>query len=55
MVSPNFEQLGWIDKIKDLLWHLSLPVLAGSLGSIAGIAYLTKFSVMVELDKPCCP
>ncbi len=51
VVSPNFEQLGWIGKIKDLLWHLSLPVLAGSLGSIAGIAYLTKFSVMTELDK----
>lgn len=48
MTSPNFEQLSWMEKLLDLLWHLTLPVLASSLGSIAGIAYLTKFSVMSE-------
>ncbi len=51
VVSPNFEQLSVWAKAADLLWHLTLPVLASSVGSIAGIAYLTKFSVMNELGS----
>lgn len=51
VVSPNFEQLSVWAKAADVLWHLTLPVLASSVGSIAGIAYLTKFSVMNELSS----
>lgn len=48
-MSAQFAELSFWGKFTDLLWHLTLPVLASSVGSIAGIAYLTKFSVMNEL------
>ncbi|VEG13510.1 ABC transporter permease subunit [Moraxella cuniculi] len=52
VVSDNFAAMNLFDKAKDLLWHLTLPVLASSLGSVAGIAYLTKFGLLAEFDKP---
>lgn len=51
VVSAQFAELSFWGKLTDLLWHLTLPVLASSVGSIAGIAYLTKFSVMNELGS----
>lgn len=50
--SPQFEQMTWWQKTLDLLWHLALPVLASSLGSIASIAYLTKFGMLAEGRSP---
>lgn len=52
LTSPDFEQLSLFNRIKDLLWHLTLPVIASSMGSIAGIAYLTKFGVLNEMHQP---
>lgn len=52
VASAYFSELSLMAKVADLLWHLTLPVLAASLGGIAGIAYLTKFSVMGEFNKP---
>lgn len=52
IMSANFYELSLFNKIKDLLWHLTLPVLASSVGSIAGIAYLTKFSILSQVQSP---
>ncbi|MFB6349216.1 ABC transporter permease subunit [Moraxella sp. ZJ142] len=50
--SPDFDELNLFNKIKDLAWHLALPVVAGSIGSMASITYLSKFSVMAEFGSP---
>lgn len=52
VTSSHFIQMTWWQKTLDLLWHLALPVLAGSIGGIAGVAYLSKFSVLAELNSP---
>ncbi len=52
LTSPEAEWLPWWKKGLDIAHHLVLPVLASSLGGIASICYLTKFSVSHELAKP---
>lgn len=52
VMSSDFAQLSMLGKIGDVLHHLALPVLASSAGSIAGVAYLTKFSTMSQLNMP---
>lgn len=51
LVSENFAQLSWLEKIRDYFWHLALPLTAITLGGFAGLAYLTKFSFLEELGK----
>ncbi len=51
LVSENFDKLSTIGKVKDYFWHLALPLTASTLGGFAGLAYLTKFSFMEEMNK----
>ena len=51
LVSENFAQLGFFDKIKDYFWHMALPLLTMVLGGFAGLTYLTKYSFMEELNR----
>lgn len=51
LVSENFDKLSTFGKIKDYFWHLALPITASTIGGFAGLAYLTKFSFMEELNK----
>ncbi|TGP48568.1 microcin C ABC transporter permease YejB [bacterium M00.F.Ca.ET.230.01.1.1] len=51
LVSENFDKLSTFGKIKDYFWHLTLPITASTIGGFAGLAYLTKFSFMEELNK----
>lgn len=51
LVSENFDKLSTFGKIKDYFWHLALPLTASTIGGFAGLAYLTKFSFMEELNK----
>ena len=51
LVSENFQQLSFFDKIKDYFWHMTLPLLTMVLGGFEGLTYLTKYSFMEELNK----
>ncbi|HAK52093.1 MAG TPA: microcin ABC transporter permease [Gammaproteobacteria bacterium] len=51
LVSDNWDQLGWFDKILDYFWHLALPVSALTIGGFATLTMLTKNSFMEEIRK----
>lgn len=51
IVSDNWEQLDWLHKITDYLWHMTLPVIASVVGSFAVMTMLTKNSFIEEIRK----
>ena len=51
LVSDNWEQLSWPDRILDYFWHLTLPLLALIIGAFAGMTMLTKNSFLEEINK----
>jgi len=51
LVSDNWEQLTWGDRILDYLWHMVLPVTASVVGSFAVMTMLTKNSFLEEIRK----
>jgi microcin C transport system permease protein len=51
LVSENFADLGWFDRITDYLWHMALPVTALTIGGFATLTMLTKNSFLEELGK----
>ncbi len=51
LTSDNWENLSWIQKAGDYLWHITLPVLSISVGGIAGLCFLTRNSFLDELGK----
>ncbi|MDD5091379.1 MAG: ABC transporter permease subunit [Candidatus Wallbacteria bacterium] len=51
IVSQNYDQLSFIAKIKDSLWHLILPATAYMLGSFASMTILMKNSLMENLGQ----
>jgi len=51
LTSPGWEDLTWLGKVTDYLWHITLPVTAMVLGSFAVSAMLTKNSVLEEIRK----
>jgi microcin C transport system permease protein len=51
LVSDNWQQLGWFDKITDYLWHITLPVISLVVGSFAVMTMLTKNSFIEEIRK----
>jgi microcin C transport system permease protein len=52
LVSEHFAELSAWQQLKDYLWHLLLPVLTMTLGSFAGLCFLTKYAFLEELYKP---
>ena len=51
LVSDNFDQLNWYEKIGDYFWHLTLPLIALSLSAFATTTLLTKNSFLEEIRK----
>ncbi|WP_339896900.1 microcin C ABC transporter permease YejB [uncultured Gilvimarinus sp.] len=51
LVSGNFSELSWYEKIADYFWHLALPILALVVGGFATLTMLTKNSFLDEINK----
>ena len=51
LVSSDFNQLSWWQKVLDYLWHITLPEIAMGLGSFAATTFLTKNSFLEEVRK----
>lgn len=51
LVSQNFDELLWYQKILDYFWHMALPVLALTIGGFASLTMLTKNSFLDEIHK----
>ncbi|MDY6991213.1 MAG: microcin C ABC transporter permease YejB [Pseudomonadota bacterium] len=51
LVSDNWEQLPWYQKILDYLWHMVLPITALMVSNFAVMTMLTKNSFIEEIRK----
>ena len=51
LVSDNFADLTWWEKILDYAWHLVLPLTALAVSSFATMTLLTKNSFLDEIKK----
>jgi len=51
LVSDNFDELTWWQKIIDYFWHLTLPLISLSLAAFATTTLLTKNSFIDEIRK----
>ena len=51
LVSDNFEELSWWEKILDYFWHMTLPLIAMSVSAFATTTFLTKNSFLDEIKK----
>lgn len=51
LVSDNFAQMSWPEKILDYFWHLALPLTAMVLSAFATTTLLTKNSFLDEIRK----
>lgn len=51
LVSDNWDELNWWNKIIDYFWHITLPVIALVIGNFAGLTMLTKNSFLEEINK----
>ena len=51
LVSDDWENLSFFNKIIDYFWHLTLPVLAMVIGGFASLTMLTKNSFLDEINK----
>jgi microcin C transport system permease protein len=51
LVSENWSELSWPERIADYFWHITLPVLALVISGFAGLTMLTKNSFLEEINK----
>ena len=51
LVSSNFSELAWYQKITDYLWHMCLPILSMVIGGFASLTFLCKNSFIEEINK----
>ncbi len=51
LVSENFWQMSWPERIADYFWHLVLPITSMVLGAFATMTLLTKNSFLEEIRK----
>ena len=51
LTSDDWEQMSWIGKVLDYLWHITLPVTASVAGSFAVMTMLTKNTFLEEIRK----
>ena len=51
LVSDNWHDLSWPQRILDYLWHITLPVTAMVISGFASLTMLTKNSFMDEISK----
>jgi microcin C transport system permease protein len=51
LVSENWHELSWPDRILDYFWHLVLPMTAMVVSAFATLTFLTKNSFLEEIRK----
>ncbi len=51
LVSDNFSELSWLQKILDYLWHMTLPTIAMIIGGFASLTFFCKNSFLEEINK----
>jgi len=51
LVSENWHQLSWPDRILDYFWHLILPITAMTIGGFATLTMLTKNSFLDQIHQ----
>ena len=51
IVSDNWNDLSWPQRILDYFWHITLPVLSMVISGFAGLTILTKNSFLEEINK----
>ncbi|WP_196158764.1 microcin C ABC transporter permease YejB [Reinekea sp. G2M2-21] len=51
LVSINWQDLPWWQKILDYFWHMTLPIVATVVGGFTVLAMLTKNSFLDEISK----
>ncbi len=51
LVSENWDQLSWPDRILDYFWHLVLPITAMTIGGFATLTMLTKNSFLDQIHQ----
>jgi microcin C transport system permease protein len=51
LVSENWEELSWPDRILDYFWHLALPIIAMTIGGFATLTMLTKNSFLDQVHQ----
>ncbi len=51
LVSDNWAQMSWPERIADYFWHLALPVTAMVISSLATVTFLTKNCFLDEIRK----
>jgi microcin C transport system permease protein len=51
LVSQNFSELNFFQKIFDYLWHITLPVIAMTIGGFASLTFFCKNSFIEEINK----
>src|SRR4249920_2510735 len=51
LVSENWSQLPWWQKLPDYFWHLALPIISMALSAFATMTLLTKNSFLEEIRK----
>ncbi len=51
LISEDFDNLTFLDQVKDYFWHLALPLTALTIGGFATLTMLTKNSFLEELNK----
>ena len=51
LVSDNFSELNWWQKILDYFWHLFLPIFSMVIGGFASLTFFCKNSFIEEINK----
>ncbi len=51
LVSENWQELSWPDRILDYFWHLALPITAMTVGGFATLTMLTKNSFLDQVHQ----
>ena len=51
LVSENFMELNWYQKIFDYIWHLILPIFSMVIGAFAALTFFTKNAFIEEINK----
>lgn len=51
LVSENWNELSWPDRILDYFWHLALPITAMTIGGFATLTMLTKNSFLDQIHQ----
>lgn len=51
IVSSNFDELIWYQKIIDYIWHMILPIITMTIGGFAALTFFVKNSFIEEINK----